>query len=440
MQFKNDQDFARGLDEQDPLRRYRSAFAFPIRNGQPVVYLAGNSLGLMPLKAQQYVTQELRSWAELGVDGHFHGRHPWYYYHHFGREALARLVGARPDEVVAMGSLTANLHLLLVSFYRPTRERYKILMENSAFPSDQHAIASHVRCHGLDAQEAVVELRPRPGELTLHTEDIVEHIRRQGDALATILLGGVNYLTGQFFDLPTITREGHAAGATVGFDLAHAAGNVPLHLHDWDVDFACWCSYKYLNSGPGGVAGIFVHERHGRNAGLPRFAGWWGHDEQTRFRMEKSFIPQPGAAGWQLSNAPVLPMAAHRAALELFDEAGMQRLREKSERLTAFLEFLVDEYNTAFPDQALELITPRQAAQRGCQLSFRTGSYGRRLFEALGREGIVCDWRPLDGDPDAGVIRMAPVPLYNSFEDVWRAAAALQRVAAHQQADFGTTA
>lgn len=434
MTWKNDCDFARQLDRDDRLRAFRNEFAFPQHNGRPVVYLAGNSLGLMPLKAQQYAAEEFASWASLGVDGHFQARNPWYYYHHVQRDALARIVGARPDEVVAMGSLTANLHLLLVSFYRPTPQRYKIMVETSPFPSDRYAIDAQVRYHGYDPQQAIVELQPPAGELTLRTEDILSEINRQGHQLATILMGGVSYLTGQYFDLPAITRAGHAVGATVGFDLAHAAGNVPLRLHDWQVDFACWCSYKYLNSGPGGVAGIFVHEKHGRNAQLPRFAGWWGHEEKTRFSMPRTFVPQPGAAGWQVSNAPVLPMAVHRAALELFDAAGMDNLRDKSERLSGYLEFIVDDYNNRFPALALKQITPRKPQHRGCQLSLLTGAYGRQLVERLGREGIVCDWRPLDDS--GGVIRMAPVPLYNSFEDVWLVGQALQKVAA----ELGTSA
>ncbi|MCS6991070.1 MAG: kynureninase [Chitinophagales bacterium] len=430
MPWNNELHFARQQDDEDPLHRFRFRFALPHRNGHPLVYLAGNSLGLLPLKAKQYVEEELKSWETLGVAGHFEARNPWYYYHHFQRETLARVVGALPEEVVAMGSLTANLHFLLVSFYRPTAQRYKILIEPFAFPSDQYAVASQVRFHGFNPDEAVVELQTQPGLLTLSIEEIVAQIRQHGESLATILMGGVNYLTGQLFDMEVITRAGHEVGATVGFDLAHAAGNVPLRLHDWEVDFACWCSYKYLNSGPGGVAGIFVHKRHGQDHVLPRFTGWWGHQEDRRFRMEKTFIPQPGAAGWQLSNAPVLPMAVHRAALELFDEAGMDLLRAKSERLTAYLEFVVAEYNKTFPQWRLEQITPTDPQQRGCQLSFRTGSYGQQLFEALGHSGIVCDWRPLGDDPQAGIIRMAPVPLYNSFEDVWKVGQALHECAA----------
>ncbi|MGB3075312.1 MAG: kynureninase, partial [Chitinophagales bacterium] len=318
------------------------------------------------------------------------------------------------EEVVAMGSLTANLHLLMVSFYRPTKPRYKIMMEANAFPSDQYAMETQVRYHGLHPDDAIIEMKPREGEFTLRTEDILQAIKDNADELATIMLGGVNYLSGQLFDMKTITEAGHAAGAIVGFDLAHAMGNVPVKLHDWQVDFACWCSYKYMNSGPGGVAGIFVHEKHGNDPELPRFAGWWGNEEATRFKMEKGFHPQRGAAGWQVSNAPVFPMAIHCASLELYDEAGMERLRSKSIQLTAYLEFVIEDFNKNHPSKTLQIITPKDAAWRGCQLSLIASANGKEIFNRLTESGVITDWR------EPNVIRMAPVPLYNSFEDVFR--------------------
>lgn len=322
-----------------------------------------------------------------------------------------------------MGSLTANLHLLLVSFYRPTKERFKIIMEANAFPSDQYAVETQVKFHGYNPEDAIVELSPREGEETLRTEDILATIEKHGPQLATIIIGGVNYLSGQFYDLVAITDAGHKAGALVGFDLAHAAGNVMLKLHEWNVDFACWCSYKYLNSGPGGVAGIFVHEKHGHDYSLPRFGGWWGNEEATRFEMKKGFIPQPGAAGWQVSNAPVFSMAIHRASLEIFEEAGMDVLRRKSELLTAFLEMIIDRYNENNPSRALKIVSPRDPAARGCQLSLKAVSNGKEIFNRLNDAGVIVDWR------EPNVIRMAPVPLYNSFEDVWRAGEVLNSVA-----------
>lgn len=420
--FEPSRDFARRLDAADPLRAFRERFLLPPHaDGTPVVYLTGNSLGLQPKSARDYVLAELDHWATHAVEGHFRQPSAWFDYHRFLTDATARLVGARPTEVVVMNTLTVNLHLLLISFYRPTPTRYKLLIEGGAFPSDQYATESQVRLHGFDPATAIIELLPRPGEHTLRAEDIEATIRQHGDSLATIMLGGVNYYTGQFYDLASITRWGHEVGATVGFDLAHAAGNVPLQLHDWDVDFACWCSYKYLNSGPGGVSGAYVHERFAARPDLPRLAGWWGHDPEVRFQMRPGFQPAPGAEGWQLSNAQILPMALHRAALAIVDEAGgMAPLRAKSEQLTGYLEWLLQGLN--LPPETLEIITPADPAQRGCQLSLLAKRNGRALFDALSREGIVADWR------EPNVIRIAPVPLYNSFEDVWRFADILRRV------------
>lgn len=419
MTFEPTSEFANRLDAQDPLRNFRAQFHIPPGpDGQACVYLCGNSLGLQPRTARAAVEREFASWEQQGVEGHFHGTSPWMHYHETLTEASARLVGARPLEVVVMNNLTTNLHLLLISFYRPTATRYKVLMEGGAFPSDQYALESQVRLHGYAPDEAIVELVPRPGEHTLRTEDIEAQIQELGGTLATVILGGVNYYTGQAFDMAAITRAGHAVGATVGFDLAHAAGNLEMHLHDWDVDFACWCTYKYLNSGPGGTSGVYVHERFANRPDLPRLAGWWGHDPADRFQMKKGFRPMPGAAGWQLSNAQIFPMAIHRAALALVEEAGgMPALRRKSEQLTAYLEFLIRRLE--LPATALEIITPSEPAARGCQLSLLVHHNGRGLFDYLAKAGIVGDWR------EPNVIRLAPVPLYNSFGDVQRVGDAL---------------
>lgn len=404
--------YARSQDQADPLRHFRERYYFPQHEGKDIIYFCGNSLGLQPKGVEDALMRELKQWREHAVEGHFRGEMPWMYYHRFLADQSAQIVGAKPEEVVVMNTLTANLHFMMVSFYRPTRERYKIIMEAGAFPSDQYAVESQARYHGFDPEDAIVELAPREGEHTLRTEDIVAAIERHGASTALVLFGGVNYYTGQFFDLPAIVEAGHKAGAYVGFDLAHAAGNVPLRLHDWGADFAAWCSYKYLNAGPGGPGGVFVHERHGNNPGLPRFAGWWGHDEERRFLMEKGFQPMRGAAGWQLSNAQVLSFAAHKAGLDLFAEAGMSALREKSLRLTAYLEFIIDEINRK--EARFQIITPRDPAQRGTQLSLLTGPDGRQLFDRLTQSGVIADWR------EPNVIRLAPVPMYVGFEDVWR--------------------
>ena len=409
------------LDATDPLAAFRQEFHLPAGpDGRPCAYFCGNSLGLMPKAARAAAEQEFDSWERLGVEGHFQAPSFWMHYHDTLTEASAHLVGALPLEVVVMNNLTVNLHLLLVSFYRPTATRYKILMEGGAFPSDQYAIESQARLHGLDPAAVIVELVPRPGEHTLRTEDIEAKIAELGSSLATVLIGGVNYYTGQAFDMAAITRAGHAVGAYVGFDLAHAAGNVELHLHDWDVDFACWCTYKYLNSGPGGTSGVFVHERFAHRPDLVRLAGWWGHDPAVRFQMKKGFQPMAGAAGWQLSNAQIFPMAIHRASLALVERAGgMAALRRKSEQLTGRLESLI--LSLGLPATRLEIITPRDPAQRGCQLSVLVHERGRELFDFLAAQGIIADWR------EPNVIRLAPVPLYNSFEDVDRVGAALAR-------------
>ncbi|MFB9861754.1 kynureninase [Rufibacter immobilis] len=422
MSFQNTLAYAQAQDQADPLRAFRDQFHIPQQNGQDTVYLCGNSLGLQPKAARAAVEAEMTKWAQLGVEGHFTGDSPWFTYHATLAAPTARVVGAKPEEVVVMNQLTVNLHLMLVSFYRPQGARYKILTEAGAFPSDQYALESQVKFHGFDPEDAIIEVAPRAGEHTLRTEDILRTIQENADSLALVMMGGINYYTGQVFDMAAITQAAHAAGAVCGFDLAHAAGNVVLHLHDWDVDFAVWCTYKYLNSGPGGTSGVFVHERHAQNPDLPRFAGWWGHDQSVRFQMKKGFIPMPGAEGWQLSNSQILPMAVHKASLELFDQAGMDNLRAKSEQLTAYLEFLINGLQQ--PKEALEVITPAEPSARGCQLSLLVHQNGRQLFDTLMANGFILDWR------EPNVIRVAPTPLYNTFEDVYRFG---QFLAAHFQ-------
>jgi kynureninase len=408
-------DGARRLDREDGLTHFRGEFHVPTRaDGREEIYLCGNSLGLQPKRTSAYVGEFLDAWRDLGVRGHFEGTYPWLPYHEFVTDALAALVGGRPDEVVAMSSLTVNLHLMMVSFYRPTAARYKILIEDHAFPSDAYAVASQVRYHGFDPRDALVAVTPRPGEELLRDEDLFAAIERERDALALILLPGVQYYTGQVLPMAEITRRGHAAGAVVGFDLAHAVGNLVLDLHAWEVDFAVWCSYKYLNAGAGAVGGLFVHERHVRDAALPRFAGWWGHDKATRFQMGSEFRPIPTAEGWQLSNPPILSLAAVRASLDVFAEAGyMPPLRARSERLTAYLAELL---RVECGDH-IAILTPAEPARRGCQLSLSVRSDrlpGRELYRQLEAAGVACDWR------EPNVIRVAPAPLYNTFEDVYR--------------------
>jgi kynureninase len=400
------------MDADDPLRHFRDKFYIPSRpGGERAVYFTGNSLGLQPKTTRDYIAQELDDWKELGVEGHLNAKNPWLPYHELLTNQMAAIVGAEPIETVVMNSLTVNLHLLLVSFYRPTASRYKIVIEKGAFPSDRYAIESHLKFHGLTASAAaLIEIEPREGEATLRTEDIVQTLDREGQTVALVLLGGVNYYTGQAFDMREITTAGHRVGATVGFDLAHAAGNIELQLHEWEVDFAAWCSYKYLNAGPGAVGGAFVHERHARSFDLPRFAGWWGHDKETRFLMGPDYRPIPGAEGWQISNPPIFQLAALRASLEIFDSAGMRALRVKSENLTGYLEMLLN----SIRNDRISVVTPTDPKQRGCQLSIRVADADKDLFNALTERGVIADWR----EPD--VIRVAPAPLYNSFSDVFR--------------------
>jgi kynureninase len=410
--FSTERDFARQLDALDPLSRFRDRFHLPRREtGEPAIYFCGHSLGLQPRATRELVLAELDAWARLGVEGHFHGDIPWYSYHELLRAPGARLVGALPEEVVYMNGLTVNLHLLLATFFRPTHQRHVILIDEPTFPSDRYAVLSHLRHHDLDPARTLLTIGPRDGEHLLREEAIEELLDREGPRIAVVLLAGVNFLTGQVLDIARLTRAAHAQGCILGVDLAHAAGNVPLALHDWEVDFAVWCSYKYLNSGPGAVAGAFIHDRHGQNLDLPRLAGWWGNDPATRFRMqlERDFVPRPGADGWQLSNPPILSMAPIRAALALFDEATMPALRARSERLTGYLLDLL----SVLSPQRYEILTPREPSRRGCQVSLRVLDHPRETQRALQAAGVVCDFR----EPD--VLRAAPVPLYNTFEEVW---------------------
>lgn len=409
--YDNSERFANLMDKRDPLASFREEFLFPDgRYGERAIYMAGNSLGLQPVKAKTYIDQELKDWANLGVEGHFHAKRPWLPYHENLTEATARLVGALPHEVVVMNTLTVNLHLMMVSFYRPHKKKFKILVEGNAFPSDQYAVASQASFHGFDPAEAIVELLPKENEEVLKTSDIIAFIETHGDSIALVMLGNCNYLTGQAFDMKAITAAAHKKGCLVGFNLAHGAGNLEMHLHDWDVDFAVWCSYKYLNAGPGGIAGCFVHERHANETELPRFAGWWGHDKQTRFIMGPYFKPISGAEGWQLSNPPIFQLASLRASMELFDKAGMAAIRKKGDLLTGFLEFLL----RAIPNNYCEIITPRDIRDRGSQLSIRVKGKPRELVKRLKNAGAICDFR----EPD--IIRAAPAPLYNTFLDVYR--------------------
>jgi len=407
------QAWAQAKDQKDQLAKFKDQFYFPQHVNQPVIYMTGNSLGLQPKQANTYIQEELEAWKTLGVDAHFEGKRPWMEYHKFFSEKIAKIVGANKEEVVVMNNLTVNLHILFASFYRPTTKRHKIIMEGGAFPSDMYTVESQVKHHGFNPEESIIEVTPRTGENYVNDEDILAAIKEHGEETALVFFSGVQYFTGQVFDMESITKAAHAVGAYAGFDLAHAAGNIKLNLHDWNADFAAWCSYKYLNSGPGGVSGIFIHEKHGNNPETPRFSGWWGYKEDIRFQMKKGFIPEPGAAGWQLSNAPIFSMIPHLASLDLFDEAGMDNLIAKQKEITAYLEFVLQE--TA---PQLKVITPKN---RGSQLSILTDANGKKLFDYLTANGVITDWRePHLSETEFGVIRMAPVPMYTSFEDIWR--------------------
>jgi kynureninase len=410
-QFQVGRAYAADMDARDPLARFRERFYIPkTKNGEECIYLCGHSLGLQPKSVQAYLEQQLKEWADLGVEGHFHAKNPWMPYHRLLTEQTATLVGAKPVEVVVMNSLTVNLHLMMASFYRPNPQRHKILIERGAFPSDQYAVNSQICFHGFEPSSSLVELSPRAGESCIRDEDIQSLIDREGESIALILLGGVNYATGQYFNLPEITEAGHRKGCIVAFDLAHAVGNVPLRLHDWGSDFAVWCSYKYLNGGPGCVAGCFVHERHSLAWDLPRYAGWWGHDEKVRFEMGPEFHPMPGAEGWQLSNPPILALVPLLASMEIFAEAGMDALREKSLLLTGYMQFLLEAKSSP---KVSTIITSREPERRGAQLSIRLAE-GRAACEGLTARGVIGDWR----SPD--IYRVAAVPLYNSFQDVYQ--------------------
>jgi len=407
--FQAGLDFADAMDRDDPLGHFREQFYLPkAKNGEDCVYLCGHSLGLQPKSARSYIEQELQDWADLGVEGHFRGQNPWLGYHRLLSDQTADLLGAEPGEVVVMNSLTVNLHLMMASFYRPSLERHKILIECGAFPSDQYAVQSQIKFHGFDPATSLLEIAPREGEWSVRDEDIGAIIDRDGKSIALILMGGVNYSTGQVFDMERIARAGRNKGCRVGFDLAHAAGNIPLQLHRWGPDFAAWCSYKYLNAGPGSVAGCFVHERHARAWDLPRFAGWWGQMETERFLMRPEFHPTAGAEGWQVSNPPIIALAPLRASMEIFAEAGIDMLREKSESLTAYLEFLLNQRAS----EEYTIMTPSEPDRRGAQLSLRMRRLGREVCDSLAEMGVVVDWR----EPDT--LRVAPVPLYNSYRDV----------------------
>jgi kynureninase len=413
MTYEDSLQFAKEMDDNDPLKKFRDKFYIPIINGKETKYFAGNSLGLQPKTTQDYILKELENWANFGVEGHFHMKEPWYSYHDFFPEKLSKIVGCKPHEVVVMNQLTVNLHLLLLSFYRPTKQRYKIICEAKAFPSDQYAFESQVKFYGLSPATAIIEIEPRQDEYTIRTEDILNTIRQHESELALVIFGGINYYTGQVQDMRSITKATHDAGAYCGFDLAHAIGNIEVKLHEWDVDFACWCTYKYLNSGPGGIAGAFIHEHFITDTTMPRLTGWWGYDKSTRFKMEKGFKGIPSAEGWQLSNPSIIDMAAHRAALDIFNEAGFDNLLIKSKKLTGFALFIIEQINKHAGEEIIKVLTPTNEEERGCQVSILLSENGKKIFDGLKANGIIGDWR------EPNVIRIAPVPLYNTYEDVY---------------------
>ena len=418
-QYKSTLEFAKKLDSDDELKSYRNKFHIPKDvEGNELVYFTGNSLGLQPKSAKDYINQELEDWANLGVEGHTHAKNPWMSYHEFLTQSMAKIVGAKPLEVVVMNTLTTNLHLMMVSFYKPTKKRYKILIEADAFPSDKYAVESQLRHHGYDDHEGLVLWKAREGEELANYDDLEKIIEEQGDEIALIMIGGVNYYTGQFFDLKRITKLGHKNGCVVGFDCAHGAGNVELNLHDSGADFAVWCTYKYLNSGPASLGGCFVHERHAFDKTLNRFTGWWSHNKKTRFNMRHDFDVLPGAEGWQLSNPPILSMAAIRASLDIFNEVGIENLTKKSKKLTGYFEFLINELN----HKDIKIITPSNPNERGCQLSIQVKNADKKLHQKLMEVGVITDWR----EPD--VIRCAPVPLYSSFKDVYKMVERLKKI------------
>ena len=410
MSFQNTLEFAQNLDQNDPLKKYRDEFHFPKVNTKEVIYFTGNSLGLQPKRTQKFIDEVMNDWKDLAVEGHFHSQKPWWDYHERLAAPLAKVVGAKTEEVTVMNTLTVNLHLLMVSFYRPTSKRFKIICEEKAFPSDQYMFQSQVKFHGYDPKDTIVELKKREGENHWRTEDVLAKINEVGDELALVLMGGVNYYTGQVFDMQTITTAGKNVGANVGWDLAHAAGNVALKLHDWDVDFAAWCSYKYMNSGPGNASGVFINERHLGKDDIPRFEGWWGTKKATRFLMKPEFEPMENADAWQISNVPILSVAPYLASLEMFEEVGMQTLIKKRNLIVSYLEFILKEIDKEVKG-TFEIITPEE---RGCQLSVFLHGHGRPLFDYLMKNGVITDWR------EPNVIRLAPAPFYCSYEDMYR--------------------
>ena len=413
MIFKNSREFAQSLDANDELRKYRDEFHFPKVNGKQVIYFTGNSLGLQPKRTKSYVDEVMSDWANMAVEGHFYSDKPWWDYQERFAVPLSEIVGAKPSEVGVMNTLTVNLHLLMVSFYNPTPKKYKIICEEKAFPSDQYMFQSQVKFHGFDPKDAIVEIKRREGEANIRLEDVLAKIEEVGSELALVLIGGVNYYTGQVFDMKTITAAGQKQGAYVGWDLAHAAGNIKLDLHDWNVDFAAWCSYKYMNSGPGNASGFFVHEKHHNDKELKRFAGWYGHNKERRFKMEPDFDPVNGADGWQISNLPILSLAPYLASVEMFAEVGMDKLIAKRNLITAYLEFVLHEIDNELDGAEFEILTPSNQDERGCQLSVYLHGQGRELFERLMKNGVITDWR------EPNVIRLAPAPFYCSFEDMY---------------------
>ena len=422
MIFENTRDFAQILDAQDELRTYRDEFYFPKVNGKQVIYFTGNSLGLQPKRTKAYVDEVMNDWANMAVEGHFYADKPWWDYQERFAAPLSDIVGAKPSEVGVMNTLTVNLHLLMVSFYNPTPKKYKIICEEKAFPSDQYMFQSQVKFHGYDPKDAIVEIKRREGEANIRLEDVLAKIDEVGNELALVLIGGVNYYTGQVFDMKTITEAGHKHGAYVGWDLAHAAGNIKLALHDWDVDFAAWCSYKYMNSGPGNASGFFVHEKHHNDKELKRFAGWYGHNKERRFKMEPDFDPVHGADGWQVSNLPILSLAPYLASVEMFAEVGMDKLIAKRNLITAYLEFILHEIDKELEGADFEILTPSNQDERGCQLSVYLHGQGRELFDRLMKNGVITDWR------EPNVIRLAPAPFYCSFEDMYEFGQILKRL------------
>ena len=413
MQFQNTLSFAQQLDQEDELAVYRKEFIFPQHQGKDVIYFTGNSLGLQPKSAQKYVQDVMDDWANLAVEGHFYAEKPWWDYHERFAEPLSKIVGALPSEITVMNTLTINLHLLMVSFYKPTSTRFKIICEEKAFPSDQYLLESQLKFHGYSLEDALIEIKRRPNEHNIRQQDVLDAIKEAGDSLALVFIGGVNYYTGQVFDMQTITKAGHEAGAIVGWDLAHAAGNIELKLHDWEVDFASWCSYKYMNSGPGNASGCFVHEKHHKDTSLNRFAGWWGHNKERRFLMEPNFVPVEGADGWQVSNLPILSLAPYLASVHLFEKVGMEKLIAKRNKITAYLEFILHEIDQDV-ESSFEILTPQNQDERGCQLSVFLHGEGKELFNYLMKNGVITDWR------EPNVIRLAPAPFYCSYTDMYQ--------------------